>query len=736
MKFFHYLFHVGAFILGSTSLYIPPGQTEDQSGELARPGTPSTPTSGPTKNNSWPSHVAERRIQKQSILARRTTDEDRPNSQNVNQGINARKGPVTYTSEKLAQFREEYNAAKKASDILRRKVQRAKDAGLEVSSDDINELSRLSTVAYQQRLVFYRARKGKPLDRRTSVTRLDVTSLEQDPEVLQAVKFGVYTAQQLAEYKRSFLDALTEFRSKKNQLRRIAKVREISEAEEEALSDLQSAYNLQKRTWDRARKGNPTGGEVVRPKISIDALLENPKLQQAAQSSGYSVRELAEAKRSYLNAYSAARSFTKELEAVQKVRPITDGEDTQLQTLREAVKLQKRRFDRMCRGRVADDDAAPPRRDRSFLRKDGDIQTIAQVGGYSVEQVTMQKRAYLDALYVYREATKSISAVKKRSGILTPNQEDHFLKIDKAYQLHKTRWDRMNKGEQVNLVNQPDPEPGYLAKIVVALRRNAQADEIPYSYTPEQITMYDQRYLDALQKLHAFQHQISLAERSGRPIALDEEDELKRLLGICDQLWMEWARVRQGLYVDSVGDDGGPVMYTTREIQGYNQLHLDALRKLRAAEKKIAAGREAGHAPTLDEEAHLRALRDDFNKKKKMWTHARNGKPVDPMVHEARARSGPRSERLQESLPRRKAPASKAEPKPDAEAKADSSSRDQPLQMVGHHLFAPVISSATRFLKGLSRQWRAAMPWTHSLAKPRLNVVKPPELLRTEPALL
>ncbi|KAI9813708.1 MAG: hypothetical protein M1826_002462 [Phylliscum demangeonii] len=727
MKFVHYLFPVCAFIVGSVSLYIPPGQLERNSRELSRSNPFSTFRDGADKKKSWPLPVVEPRVKQHPILAKRTTDEESLKRQeDVDRQTSPRKGPIVYTAEQLATYEEQYNAAKRASDSLQSKVQRAKVAGREVSQDDEHELSRLNAVTYEQEWVLTRARQGKSLDRRT---RQDVASLAQDPTIQELAKSGPYDAQQLAEYKLGLLDAGRELRLRKKQLGGIAEVRELRKAEEQELVDLQRAFNLRRKIWNRVRQGKPATHRVNPPKQSIDDLLESPKLHEKARSSGYSVKELAEAKRRYLDAFVAFRLYRSEHPEDQRVRLATDAEKTQLQALWETVKLQKRIFERMSRGRAADGDPAVPRKDLTFLLKDPEVLRIAQMAGYSVEEVAVQKRGYLDAKYKYIEAQKLISAVKKRGGRLTPDDEERFLKIDKAYQLQKTGWDRMNKGEPADSATQSAATLGRLGKDVAALRRKAKVDELAppsITYTPQQITKYDQRYLDALQELEAFQDKVAIAMQSGRPITVKEKNQLKILVDAHDQRMTELARVRQGLFVSSLGDDPKAVTYTADEIDGYNDLHLDALRKFRGFEREMAAAREAGRPPTADDDARLRALREDFNKKKTMWNRARSGKPVDRKVYTSRARSFPKSARAQDIRP-----GSQEQP---IKARTDADHpTNQSLQMSGHRLFAPVLTSATRFLRGLSRQW-GAMPWIRYLANRRSNIVKPAALLRAESA--
>ncbi|KAI9820471.1 MAG: hypothetical protein M1826_000908 [Phylliscum demangeonii] len=507
----------------------------------------------------WPSHVVERRVQNLAMLAKRTTDEESPSSPNdVKRGTNDRKGPVVYTSEQLDAYREEYNTAKRASVNLRSKVERAQDAGLEVSPDDLDELARLTTVTTQRRLVFTRARQGKPLDRRISLPRLDVASLLQDPYIQELAKSGVYSVEQLAEYKRRYLDAAVEFGSVRRKLADIAKVRKVTEFEQEGLAIAQRAYNHHKKVWDRVRANKPADYRVDPPKRSMDDLLGSAKLHAIARSSGY-----------------------------------------------------------------------------------------------SVEEVAVQYRGYLDALSRYRAAQRLIAALKEKGGTLKPGEEDRFLEIDDDYHLQKTGWDRMTKGELIDPALPPPPRLGHLGKDVAALQQKGKAD-------------------------------------TTRP---------------------------------GPGQDASSVTYTAEQMATYHRAHLDALNKVRAFEKQLAA---AGHPPTADDETHHAALHADRKEKTRIWNRVQRGKPVDRNASGRRPASVPKRAESHETRPRSPAPPSNTE--------ADHPPMDQPLQMAAHRLLAPLFASTTRFLHGLDRQWRG-LPWTRYRAHPRVKMVQPAESLRAEPAL-
>ncbi|KAI9827960.1 MAG: hypothetical protein M1826_006156 [Phylliscum demangeonii] len=721
MNFFHYLFSVCAFTLAAVSLYIPPGPLDHHSRELARPSKPSTPADRAGQTTSGSLDFVEPRVPKHAMLAKRTADEESPNSpEAVQQVANARKGPVIYTSEQLATYREDFNAAQRELVRLGKKVKRARGAGQEVSQDDVDELSRLTKLTSQRKLVLSRARQGKPLDRRTSLARQDVASFMQDPKIEELTKSGVYTAQQLAAYKRNFYDA-------KAALAQAVKVRRITEAEKADLAELQRAFNLHRRIWSRVQQGKPADYRVNGPKKSMDRLLASAKLHEVAQSSGYSVQELAEARRRYLDANIEAKSFQNKLAEVEKFRKVTPEEKTQLRTLLQAVTQRKRVSDRMSRGQSADGVTHPPRKDLTALLQDPEIHRIAQLGDYRVEEVAVQRRAYLDAISEYRAARRLTAAVQQAGGILTPHEEDRFLQIDRAFQLQKIGWDRIRKGERVHPEPLPSPKLGRLGREVVALRRNAEVDAVrhPVTYTLPQLAMYEKQQADALHALRAFQDQIAAAERSGRLITHDEGAQLGKLREVYTKRLAEWSRVQQGLPVAVLSEDGTSATYTAEQLAAYSEAHLNALGKLRAFEARMAA---AGHPPTADDDARLQALREDSLEKEDRWTRARDGKPVDQ--NQRRVGSDSRSAAAPERHPTRPELASQA-----GQAKEDPATL-QPLQMsIPRRLLAPVLSSARRWLHGLGGQWRA-MPWTRYLAQPRrLNIVQPADLLRAEHAL-
>ncbi|KAI9808927.1 MAG: hypothetical protein M1826_004014 [Phylliscum demangeonii] len=640
MKFILCLFPVGAFIAGSGSLYIPPAQLEQINRELAPPNAPPIFADGAYKKKSWPSHVGKPGVQKHAVLAKRTTDEESANSQkDVDREKNAREGRIVYTAEEMAGLKEEYNTAARALYRLQTKLQKAKDAGLEASEGDVHELSRLKSSVSQQLSLLTKARLGKPLDR---VRKLDVGSLEQDPEIQELAKLGPYDARQLAEYKRSLLDADSQFRTRRGTLAKAAEVRKITEAEEEELADLKRVYNIAHTMWRRARKGGAADRRAPAFRLGMDDLLESPKLHEIAQSSGYTVEELAETKRRWLDSLNAARAFKKKLNEVKKVREVTLEEKGQLQALVKVISQEETVFNRMSQGLPIDQRVAPRHKSIDNLMESSKLHEIAQLSGYAVEELATAQRRWLDsknALYAFRKELAGLENLRK----VTPEEDEQLQALVKTVAQLQTVFRRMSRGTPVQDV-QTDPavEPalklGRIGVPVPALQLNANVGEgvRPVTYTPEQVAMLEQQHLEALEELLDFQDKISAFEQSGRPITREEEDELAMLRNVYNQRREAWSNVRRGLSVYSPGNDWWPVAYTAQEIANYNRLFLDAQNKLRAFQKRMAAVRQAGHSPILDDEAQLRALKDDFSKKKTMWIRAREGRPVDRAINKRR----------------------------------------------------------------------------------------------------
>ncbi|KAI9826758.1 MAG: hypothetical protein M1826_006553 [Phylliscum demangeonii] len=771
------------------NLYVPHGQSEDMSRELARPNTPTMFADIAYKKKSRPSHVLKPRVQKHAVLAKRATDEESADSQkDVNREKNAREGPIVYTPEEMTRFKEQYNTARRSLSDFRNKLQEAKNAGLDVSEDDVRELSRLKAVVSQQSSVVTKARLGRPVDR---VFKLDVASLEHDPTIQKAAKLGVYSARQLAEYKRSRNDAEARFRGRKNELAKVAKVRKITAAEKEDLAFLKRAYNLANTMWDRARKGRPANQRVDRRK-SIENLLENPKFDEIAQSSGYGLDELAKARRRWLDARNAARAFKKELADVETVRKVTRAERSQMQALVKVVSQQEKVFRRMSEGKPVDN-IDFPKEDLTALLKDPNTQRIAHLHGYSEEEVARQKRELLNARYEYHAAQDLLSAIKKEHRALTPEEEDHLVKTDDAYQLQKTAWERMTKGERVDPAVQPSQKLGRLERDVTTLRPDAKFDKIahpnpvpqtpemiaevahpnpvtqtpegtaevahpnpvaqtpegtaevahpnpvaqtpegparvahpnPVAYTPEQIAMFDQAHLDAFDELLKFQQKLSALRRSGGTMLRTHEVYLEMLQDVYNLQRAWWDKVRPDLSVHGFTHDGGSVTYTAQEIADYNRMFLDASDKLRAFEKQIAVAQHAGRSPSPDIKAQHRALTDDFNKKKTTWLRARGGMPIDRAAQQPPESTTARS-------PETRRPGGQEQASQASPGKEHPSTTHRPLQISGpRRLLAPYLSSASHVLQGLGRQWHA-MPWTRNPANSHLKMIEPAELLRAE----
>ncbi|KAI9823658.1 MAG: hypothetical protein M1826_007676 [Phylliscum demangeonii] len=296
MKFILCLIPVGIFIVRSDGFYVPRGQSEYMSRELARPNTPLIFANVAYKGTSWPSHIVKPRVHKQVVLTKRTTDEASANKQ-------------------------------------------------------------------------------KDVDR-------DVASLEQDPKTKQAAN-----------------------------------------------------------------------------KKSIEDLMEDSKLQQIAQSSGYPVRELAKAKRRSLDAQNAIGAFKKELAEVEKARKVTPEEKGQLQALVKASSQQETVFRRMSRGLSVDNI------DVAALRPDAKVDEIAHPNPaaytvtYTAQDIAGYTQLFLDASNKLRAFEEQMAATQQAGHSPTLDVKAQHRALQDDFNKKKMMWLRAQVGTPVDRVVHTRREP-------------------------------------------------------------------------------------------------------------------------------------------------------------------------------------------------------------------------------------------------------------------------------------
>ncbi|KAI9820407.1 MAG: hypothetical protein M1826_000933 [Phylliscum demangeonii] len=662
MKFILCLIPVATFIVRSDGLYIPRAQSEYMSRELAQPNLFADVA---YKKSSWPSHIVKPRVQKDAVLTKRTTDDASPNRQKevdrdvasvaqdpkIKQAAKSHRKSIDdlledsklhemaqssgYPVEELAKAKRRWLDAISAVDVFKREL-----AGVgkvrKVTREEKGQLKALVKVASQQVTVWRRMSLGKPVDQRVR-RKKSIEDLMENAELDDIAQSSGYPVEELAKAKRRWLDARNAVSAFKKKLAEVEKVRNVSPEETAQLQALAKVASQQVAVWRRMRLGNPVDQRVPRPKKSIDDLLEDPKLLERAQSSGYPVEALAKAKRRWLDAINDVDAFKKELAEVEKVRKVTPEEKRQLQASVKAASQQETVFRRMSAGFPVDQRVPRDKKSIDDFLEDPKLHEMAQSSGYPVEELAKAKRRWLDARNAVGAFEKELAGVEKVRKV-TPEEKRQLQTLVKAASQQRTEFRRMSQGLPVDSID------------VAALRPDTKVDEVAHP----------------------------------NPVA--------------------------------------------QEIEGYNQLFLDASNTLRAFEKQMAVAQQAGHSPTPDVKAQHRALQDDFNMKKTMWFRARDGTPVDRVVHKRR-------EPKTAPSPETRRPGSQEQASQASPAKEDPSTTHSPLQMSGRRrLLAPFFFSASHLLQGLGRQWRA-IPWTRYLADPRLNRVNPAELLRAEHAL-
>ncbi|KAI9832829.1 MAG: hypothetical protein M1826_000995 [Phylliscum demangeonii] len=573
-----------------------------------------------------------------------------------------------------------------------------------VTPEEKAQLQALVKARSQQETVFRRMSQGFPANQPVPL-RKSIDDLLEDPKLHEMAQSSGYPVEELAIAKRRWLDAQNAANAFKKELVEVEKVRKVTPEEKAQLQALVKARSQQETVFHRMSQGFPANQRVPRRQKSKVDLLEDPKLHEMAQSSGYPVAELAEAKRRWLDARNAAKVFKKELAEAQKVREVTPEEKGQLQALGKVAFQQETVF-RSMSARLPGNQPVSRRKSIDDLLEDSKLHEIAQSSGYPVEELAKAKRRWLDAGKAVREFKKELKEAEKVREV-TPEEKGQLQALVKTATQHGTVFRKMSRELPVDNID------------VAALRPDAKVDEI---------AMFDRVHLDALDALLNFQQKLSALQQSGGSISHAHEVHLEMLQDVYNLQRAWWEKVRPGLAVHGINHEGRLVTYTAQEIAGYNQLFLDASDKLRAFEKQMAVAQQAGHSPTPDVKAQHRALQDDLNKKKTMWFRARDGLPVNRVVPKRR---GPKPAPSRET----RRPGSQEQASPASPAKEDPSTTHPPLQMAGpRHLLAPFLFSASRLLQGLGRQWRA-MPWTRYLADPRLNRANPAELLRAEHAL-
>ncbi|KAI9823693.1 MAG: hypothetical protein M1826_007662 [Phylliscum demangeonii] len=759
MKFILCLISVGTFIVRSDGLYIPHGQLEHMSRELGRPDTPLMFAAVAYERTSWPSHIVKPRVQKHAVLSKRMTDDASANRQkdvdrdvaSVEQDLKIKQAAGRprksiddlledpklheiaqssgYPVEELAKVQRQLLDASSAVAAFKTKLTRVGKVR-EVTPEEQGQLQALVKALSQQQTVSRRMSQGLPVNQRAPHRKISIDDLIGNAELDEMAQSSGYPVEELANAKRRSLDALNAANAFKKELAQAEKVRKVTPEEKGRLQALVKAISQQETVFRRMSQGLPVDQAVPPHKKSVVDLLEDPKLHEIAQSSGYPVEELANAKRRWLDALNAANAFKKELAQVEKVTPEEKG---QLQALVKAANQRLAVFRRMSQGLPVNQHF--PRRNMSIddLMEDPKLHEIAQSSGYPVEELANAKRRLLDALNAANAFKKELAQVEKVRKV-TREEKRQLQALMKAISQQDTVLRRMSQGLPVN---QRAPRP---TMSIDNLLEDPKLHEIAQSsgYPVEELAKAKRQSLDARNAVDAFKKDLAKV----RKVTPEEKGQLQALVKAAKQRQTVFRRMSEGSPVDNIDvaalqpdakvDEvahpnpvASMVTYTPQEIAGYNQLFLDASNKLRAFEEQMAVAQQAGHSPTPDVKAQHRALQDEFNKKKAMWLRAQVGTPADRVVHKRRE---PKTAPSPET--RRQEQASQASP-----AKEDPSTTHPPLQMSGpRRLLDPFFFSGSRLLQGLGRQWRA-MPWTRSLADPRLNRVSPAELLRAEHAL-
>ncbi|KAI9820406.1 MAG: hypothetical protein M1826_000932 [Phylliscum demangeonii] len=278
---------------------------------------------------------------------------------------------------------------------------------------------------------------------------------------------------------------------------------------------------------------------------SIDDLLEDPKLQKIAQSSGYPVEKLAEAKRRWLDAILDVDAFKKELAEVEKGRKVTPEEKGQLQALVKVASHQVTVWRRMSQGKPVDQRV---RRKKSIddLVENGELDEIAQSSGYPVEELAKAKRRWLDAHNAVSAFKKELAEVRKVRNV-SPEEKAQLQALVKVASQHVTVWRRMSLGKPVD-------QRVHRRKSIDDLLENAELDDMAQSsggYPVEELAKAKRRWLDAANAVGAFKKELAEVEKA-RKVTREEKGQLQALVKAANQQQTIFHRMSRGLPVDII----------------------------------------------------------------------------------------------------------------------------------------------------------------------------------------
>ncbi|KAI9810368.1 MAG: hypothetical protein M1826_003644 [Phylliscum demangeonii] len=468
-------------IVRSDGLYIPRGQSEYMSRELARPNTPLMIADVAYERTSWPSHIVKPRVPKYAVLAltKRTTDEASADRQKdvdldvasveqdpkINQAAKSRRKSIDtllkdpklheiaqssgYPVEELAKAKRRWLDAISAVDAFKKELAEVEKVR-KVTPEEKGQLQALVKVTSQQTTVWRRMSLGKPVDQRVSRHKKSIDDLLEDPKLHEMAQSSGYPVEELAQAKRRWLDAINAADAFKKELAGVEKVRKVTPEEEEQLQALAKVSSQRLTVWRRMSQGKPVH-QRVRRKKSIDNLMENAELDEMARSSGYPVEELAKAKRRWLDAHNAVGAFRKELAEVKKVRKVTPEEKEQLQALVKVASQQVTVWRRMSQGKPVDQRI---RRKKNIddLLEDPKLHKIAQSSGYPVKELAKAKRRWLDADNTVGAFKKELAEVEKVRKV-TPEERGQLQALVKAANQQQTVFNRMSRTVRVDNID-------------------------------------------------------------------------------------------------------------------------------------------------------------------------------------------------------------------------------------------------------------------------------------------
>ncbi|KAI9809976.1 MAG: hypothetical protein M1826_003811 [Phylliscum demangeonii] len=563
MKFILCLIPVGTFIVRSNGLHIPRGQSEYMSRELARPSTPLVFADLASVTTSWPAHFVRPRVRKHAVLTKRTTDEASANRQKdvdrdvasveedvkITQAVKGRRKSIDdlLADPELHEIAQSSGFSVKELAIAKRRWLDALNAvsGFktklamvgkvrEVTPEEKGQLQALVKAASQQRTGFRRMSQASAPNRPDPGGKMRIDDLLKDPKLHEIAQSSGYPVEELARAKRRWLDAIKVFRARRKEVIEAAVVRERKEMipeEKRQLDALQAAASQLETVFGRMSQGLPVDKTDTQDiagdsQLLLDASnkLRAFEKQQTGHSPTFDVKAQHRALQDDFNEKTTMWLRGRVGTPVDRV--VHKGRGPKPAPSPETGRPGRQ--EQASQASLAKEDI-----DVAALRPDARVDEIAHLNpvAYTPEQIASFDQAHLDALNELLNFQQNLSALKRSGGSISPADEVYFKMLQDVYNLQRAWWVKARRGVSIHGLNHEGRS---------------------VTYTAQEIANYHQLFLDASDKLRAFEEQMAVAQQAGHSPTLDVEVQRLLLIDDVNKKKTMWFRALDGMPVDRV----------------------------------------------------------------------------------------------------------------------------------------------------------------------------------------